>query len=333
MATQYEILLQQQLQQPHTLDEYSSGLVLLAQRQAHQRFLEEQALAANRFAAQQQAAHLAGQKEILTATQKGQAEIESAKEKAAFERTQEMVKGMEERARIQAEAVEKSRIAAQREDEKQRLIREFGELFIKRKPGESDDDYIARAQDEAVKIRAGHLAKADQNAQAYIDQINTIAAKGAASHPQRMSDFAWEGVVAMADDPKMQQQLRGQTTPAQRDAALAKLGSGKEARAMRDFYQIQLDKARTAVPVLEPTQEVEIKRLGIRANSAATAFDELMKNPKYAPAVPEYNRIIGEEDFPGEIGPPRKGAGGGASSLDFSKAVTSGASKPAGWRA
>ncbi len=299
MPTQYEILLQEQLERsrrPSPLEEYGAGLVGLAQQQAYQGFLQQQA-----------AQHLAGQKEILTQQQKLAAELEKQREEAAYQRTELSTASAEKRAQIAADAAQKARTMAETQQEQQRLIREFQELGVERKKGESDEDYIVRAQGEARTVRGQHLAALHNQSQAYVAQINDIAAKAAASYPQRLSDYAWARTVAQESDPARQAALKAVKDPAAREAALAKLGTSKAAVALRGTYQLELDKAQTAVGPLEPTQQIEIERLRNMAGAAARSFETLIQNPRYAPAIPEFNRLIGQ---------PAPGAGGG---IDFSR--------------
>jgi hypothetical protein len=331
MATQYEIQNQIQLEQSRRLplDEYSSGLVDLAKFQAQRRFLQDQAQRANQAAIEAARVHLSGQKELQTQAQKQQSDIETARDKAAFERTELSGKNAEERARIEAAsrekaaeiaaaAREKSFLAAATDREKKELIHEFQSLDIERDKGETDDDYISRAQKEARKIRAGHLADLHNRSQDYVQEIDDISLKAAKTHPQRLSDYAWQRVIASEEDPKRQAALRGQVTPAQRDAALAKLGS--KGKVLSDTYAFELQKAETAVSFLEPTQQIRIKNLTEQRDDSLSSLRVLEQNPKYASAIPEFNKLIGRK--PGEIG------GGGAG--DFSLARPGGPGGGAG---
>jgi hypothetical protein len=321
MATQYEILLQKDLERSrrNPVDDYSAGLVDLARYQAQQRFIQQQQAEQQLFAERQAASHLAGQKEIISSTQRAAAEIEAAREKGAMERTQE-----EGRSRIKvAEIAEQARGRVQSDREKQALIGDFLELGITRKKDETDDQYIERAQPKAIEIRAGHLVREDRRAQGYVNQINDIAKEAAGTYAQRLSDYAWQRVLATEQDPKRRSQLAAAKTPAERDAILAQL-KGDAGRTLRTTYDLEHDTAATkgAVTFLEPRQQIEVKRLEAQSSAASKAFEVLISRPGYASAIPEYSRQIGE-DMPSDIGGGGKGKGEGA--LDFSKSAKPGA--------
>jgi hypothetical protein len=296
------------------LDEYSSGLVDLARFQAQQRFLQGQLAQQEQAARDAATAHLAGQKEILTATQLQQSQIETARETArvklqtqediaAETRTQIRAGTDIKKAEIAAAAAEKARQGVAKETAKQHLVEKFQEFNIPMKKGESDDDYIARAQEIAPVQLGGQLASLDTDYRTAVAKHDKLLADAAASYPARLSEATWQHAKALIPDSVQKKQL-DQMAPLQRETAMALLGDkGKEIRNTYDASRAQAEKT-----VPREDDETYNKRLQL-ANEAKQLQDELARKKadiRYASAIPEFLKQI-------------KSPGAAAPDIDFSR--------------
>lgn len=322
MPTQYEILLQQQLQQPNALDDYSRGLLELGRFQAQRRFAQEQA-----------ERELKGRKEILAETQRAAAEIESAREKAALERTKEIqrsaaeieakreisaekredvrAKTRLEEARIDAETAIKKAAAATKEAHKQELVDYFGKLQIAKKDKETDDEYIARAQVELPTQLAKQLANLHNSIGTLAERRDELATKAASTYPIRLAKAAWDMSKSFIPEP-----YRGEMAklePLQRDTYIATLGP--KGKTIADAYALGFDKARKVVYEVEAKDDQEIKNLNRLIAISQDDLSKRMADVTYSAAIPEFQRMIGI--LPSEVRTPGAGAAAGSGAYDW----------------
>ncbi len=283
MATQYEILLQKQLQEPHPLDTYGEGLVNLARTQAQQRFQQE-------YAAQAQAARM----EDIKATEEIRLKT----------------------AEIQAKAAD----ARAREKDTFDLTRLYKQKGIAKNPNESDEDYVVRAAGEYNKQLGGHLDATAQAAESSNAKLSAATAAAATNYRQRLRDNTWrilQPQLADLIDAKTIKDLQS-ATPVMRDEKLGQLLGDAKFKKLASSYSFAEDQALKATPQFTGEEQINIDALKRAAQSAESNRDTLLRDPRYSGAIPFTKAFSGETpreyDFskpkaPGEVAPvPGAGA-------------------------
>lgn len=281
--TPYELIQLQTLDRSRNnpVDAYSAGLLDLAKQRAYQRFKQAEAT-------QEQA--------------------------AALQRTQTAGELRIKEAQATAEGHAKAAIDALNQKEKIALKQEFAALHIAQNKGESDEDYLVRAGQEADKIRAGQLDTTYQSAEQYRNQANAIRRMAEAQRPQRVRDAAFE-VIRNQMPPEVIKALS--TDTAVRDSQLAvQFQNNSKLKDIKLMYEDALQKANQQVPVLTVDEDTRARGLDYRAAQLESHAASLFTNPKYAGAIPEYTRLLND----------RSALGTGAT--DYNSVVKAAAAKP-----
>lgn len=308
MATPFELQSQltYDLLRQNPLDEYAQGLVLLARTGAAQRAAAE--LEAMQQAGALERTKLAGEMHYKAV----QAEADAAAKRAELS-----AQAAERRAEIREEAAEKRqqerlkeeaklRVQLATEAQRNEVAEKYEKLGIARKKDEPTEEYLIRATPEANKLRAQQLYTALQQAEKAEDESRRIASEGQANFLTRRAEFAYDrvksllpkDVLAKAEaikDPVQRKSYLDATFIENRDRATKWFaGYRKDIASAAGQYELAVQEADENLPRYTQEQSKALEKADKAAASLRVSHSRLMAEPDFAPAIPEYNRLIAE---------------------------------------